>query len=184
MAGVRDVGACPLGFLEYAVPKVLVGASMKVIQADPLNKSHMRDVCWGAVQFARDVGRPDILPDIETIEGRLNLDAAIDALMKTGFVSIFLAYDGDKCVGGTGVMIAPYPFDATRKSADELFWWAARDAPARAGMALLYRMRRHIKECGASFAVMHHLPESPGAVPKIYQRMGLKLLQHTYAGAV
>jgi len=157
---------------------------MKVIQADPLNKMHMRDIRWGAVQFARDVGRPDILPDIETIEGRLNLDAAIDALIKTGLISIFLAYDDDKCVGGTGVMIAPYPFDPSHKSADELFWWAARDAPARAGMALLRRLRQHIKKHGVSFAVMHHLPGSPSAVPKIYKRMGLRLLQHTYAGAV
>lgn len=155
-----------------------------IIKADPQNPRHVSDIKRGAAHFAEHIGRPDIMPDVRSEEGRNNLEAAVDGMINLPSVTIFLAYQDDECVGGTGVLITPYIFDYTRTAADELFWWADASAHPRVGLKLLRTLHKFIKDEKCDLCVFHRMTNSPKPLQKIYERMGLSHLQTSFAGGV
>lgn len=157
---------------------------MRIMRADFNNGRHIVDIKEGCAAFAEHAGRSDILPDVSTEEGRNNLNLAIDRLLDLPGVVIFLSYHEGRCVGGVGILVTPYIFDYSRMMADELAWWSHDGAPSSTGVGLLLAVRDHIKNENVAFATFHSLMNSPAAIPKIYQRLGLTQLQSTYAGVL
>ena len=66
--------------------------------------------------------------------------------------------------------------------AEELMWWAAKDAPKTTGMRLLKFVKKRAKEKDADFITFSKLTSSPEKVGAVYERMGLREIESSYTG--
>ena len=112
-------------------------------------------------------------PDTEFVE-------AVSRIVILESVEILVAeYEGE-IVGGIGILYGPYIWNPKRLVAEELFWWAAKTAPLRAGWKLIYQAMKNIDERNA-IPMFSTLATSPQGVEKTYRRLGLKPVETKFA---
>lgn len=98
----------------------------------------------------------------------------LDRLIGAPNVFFMVATDGDRVVGGIGVMVAPSQTVQDKLLAQELFWYVDEDyRQTRVAMQLYRSAERWAKEVGAVAIAMALLEGSmPETVASMYERMG------------
>lgn len=106
--------------------------------------------------------------------------AATGVLLLHRGVVLIAERDG-KPVGMIGLVLAPFLFNAARKTAHEVMWWVDPDARAsRAGLLLIDQAERAARNCGAVSIQMIHLDTSPAAAAAVYKRRGYRMTESMY----
>lgn len=129
----------------------------------------------GAKDFASRVAFRSLLPADPTED--------IAQVMALDGLEVLVAEHDGRIAGGIGLMFAPYLWNRSILTADELFWWTASDAPFRTAVALLEAAFERIGVRGA-VPVFRKLATSPEGVERAYMRKGLELVETVYMGAV
>jgi hypothetical protein len=147
-----------------------------------IREAHKTDdlpaIMQGALAFAAESGFAAYLPASYT-----DFVEAVTTVVFMPCTTVFLAFEGDRCVGGIGILYSRFLWNHALRSADELFWWVSPDAPASIAMRLL--RQAHKDAVGkADVRTFADLPSSPAKVGKLYENMGMKLAQRTYLGRV
>ncbi len=125
----------------------------------------------GARDFADRVTFTHLFPT-----GDKEFTAAVGRIVTLPGVEILVAdYEG-KVVGGIGMLYAQYMWNPSKSVADELFWWAARDAPFRAAWYLIHEVMRRVRERKA-IPMFRALMTSPPGVEQIYRKFGMGPLE-------
>lgn len=99
---------------------------------------------------------------------------------------LLVAEEGDKVVGAAGALIAPLYWNHAKKQGVEIFWWLD---PEHRGGGNGKRLRRMLEDVarmrGADFWNMIALEASePEKVGAMYEKDGLKLVEHIYMKAL
>lgn len=128
----------------------------------------------GARDFVRRVAFRRLMPDDDALTG------AVARILTLDGVEILVADDDGTIVGGIGLLFAPYLWNPGVLTADELFWWAAPDAPYRAAHKLFRAAMARIEERGAE-PLFRALTTSPEGVDRMYRRAGLVPIEIVYA---
>ena len=84
-----------------------------------------------------------------------------------------------KVVGGIGTLYSPYMWNPDLLAADQIFWWAAEDAPFRTARTLLVESMNRIEDRNAMpvFRVPNTLPKG---IEKLYRRFNMVPTETTY----
>lgn len=106
----------------------------------------------------------------------------LDQLIGAPNVFFMVAEDGDKIVGGIGVVVAPSQTVQTKLLAQELFWYVDEDyRHTRVAIQLYRSAERWAKEVGAVAITMALLEGSmPDAVAEMYVRMGYEQVERIF----
>lgn len=131
----------------------------------------------GARDFISRVAFRDLMPDDD------GLVKAIAKIISLDGLEILVAEHDGQVVAGIGLLFQPWHWNPDILLADELFWWAAQDAPFRAAHMLMVEAMRVIDEKQA-LPVFRALETSPDGVARMYQRMGLKPIETVYMGGL
>lgn len=131
----------------------------------------------GAKDFISRVRFQEMMPDDD------KLTAAIGRIVTLPGMEITVAEHDGEIVGGLGMLYAPYLWNPDLLTAEELFWWAAPDAPKTAAMRLFRKVKADISAKGA-VPVFRALETSPPGVAKVYERAGMTPIETIYMGAV
>jgi ribosomal protein S18 acetylase RimI-like enzyme len=116
-------------------------------------------------------GIADFNPDSAEKLGRLLLDQGV----------LLVAERDDKLVGVIGLVIAPFPFNETRKTAHEVLWWVEPEhRDSGAGVELLREMVQACQYRGATAIQMLCLATSPPQAAALYERMGFIHSESSY----
>ena len=94
-------------------------------------------------------------------------------------MEILIAEHEEKAVGGIGTLYSPYMWNPEITVADQLFWWAAENAPFRTAKVLIDETMRRIDERGAMplFRIPNTLSQGIG---KLYRRLNMIPVETTY----
>ena len=106
--------------------------------------------------------------------------AAIGRIMVLEGMEIILAEHETRIVGGIGILLAPFLWNPEILAADELFWWAYKNAPFRTGACLIDEAMKRIDKKGA-IPMFRVLENSPKGVEKLYRRKGMKPIETMFA---
>lgn len=138
----------------------------------------LSDIIQGAMSFAAESGLAEYLPKsyVEFVEG-------ISAILFLPDVTVFLAYEGDRCVGGIGLIYSRFLWNLKLRTAEELFWWTSPDAPPTAAMRLLNAAFQDAVG-KADIRTFASLTTSPDKVARVYAKKGLRPVQQQYIGRV
>lgn len=127
----------------------------------------------GARDFISRVPYPEMMPDEEgTAE-------AIGRIITMENVEILVVEHEGKVVAGMGFLYTPSLWNPAITIAEELFWWAGRDAPFKAARMLFDAAMQRIEEQGAT-PVLHALSNSPDGVERLYRKAGLLPVETTF----
>lgn len=132
----------------------------------------------GAAAFAREADLADVLAE----PGSPDFDRAVMRILHIPGVKVLLADHDGEIVGGIGFIHAPYIWNPDRLVSDEIFWWTATGAPARAALALFSGMFAAGDIAGVTVWICSKLMNSPPAVDAVYRRRGLRPRQVSYVG--
>lgn len=132
----------------------------------------------GARAFASSIDASDILPPLDSDP----FSAAVLRSVQLPGATVFLAEENGVCVGGLGVLVAPFFWNTEEISADELFWWVRPGANPRAAGLLFRAAMSAAKEAGASIVSFSELISSPAGVGRVYKRAGMRPMQTVYIG--
>lgn len=128
----------------------------------------------GARDFVSRMGDRSFLPETED-----GLTEAVAGLVTQPFVEVTVAEHDGRVVGGIGFSLTPHIWNPRRLFAEELFWWAAPDAPAfTAGRLIRHVRARYRGHLGA----MHALGTSPEGIHRLYRAMGFVPSSTAYLG--
>lgn len=97
-------------------------------------------------------------------------------------VTVLLATEGDRVVGGLGVSIHPFLWNQDVKSMDELFFWVHPDAPSTTALRLLRSAQSLAKNEGVGITAFAALLTSPSKIGGVYKKMGLEPVQVSFMG--
>ncbi len=129
----------------------------------------------GARDFVARIGKPFLYPaDPDEFE------AALRRIINLDLVEVHLARQGQRVVGGLGLLIAPFAWNPERLLAEEIFFWCAGDAPPVAALRLLRTGFASAKARGASHFMMHAMSTSPAKFHSVLERLGFEPLQSSY----
>ena len=110
------------------------------------------------------------------------------ALLGNPAFRVFVAEDNGAIVAGIGLAESPFMWYPEMTSVEELFWWAAPDAPPRAAIAVLrhaVNWARSRAPKGEVFLTMKYMQDSsPATVGRIYDRMGLHHVEISQSGVI
>ena len=98
-------------------------------------------------------------------------------------VDIIVAEDDGVIVSGLGVFYSPLFWNPNVMHAEELFWWAAEDAPKSAAMRVLRFAIAgidNIQYDGKKMISFKSLTSSPPSVGKVYEHLGLREIETSY----
>lgn len=109
-------------------------------------------------------------------------EASIRQVFAVPFVEVYVAEHDGRFVGSLGAIYAPYLWNQDRLTMDELFFWVADGAPNRTALRLLRHTLKRAKEKGVSLISFKTLRNSPDGVERVYETMGLRKIETTYAG--
>ena len=106
----------------------------------------------------------------------------LDQLIGAPNVFFMVAEDGDKIVGGIGVVVAPSQTVQTKLLAQELFWYVDEDyRHTRVAIQLYLSAERWAKDVGAVAITMALLEGSmPDTVAEMYTRMGYEQVERIF----
>ena len=133
----------------------------------------------GAKDFIERMDFKEFLPDSET-----EFSDNIGRVMSYDFVEVTVAEHEGDIVGGIGMSYIPCLWNPKSVMAEELFWWASKDAPKTTALRLLRFIKDRASSAGANFLSFKKLTSSPIGVSKVYKRMGLRELETTFIGGL
>jgi GNAT superfamily N-acetyltransferase len=123
------------------------------------NQTHYSDFC------AYDFGSAAVLFDIMLRDG----------------VFLVAEQDGD-VIGMVGLVVVPFMFNPSKRSAHEVVWYVDPSArAARAGPALMAAVEPACRALNVDVIHMLHLSSSPSGAARMYERLGLKRTETTYS---
>lgn len=128
----------------------------------------------GARDFASRIAFRSLLPN----DDAAFTEAVARIMALDGLEAIVAEHEG-LVVAGIGVLFAPYLWNPAVTVGDELFWWAARDAPYGAGPKVAEEALRRIEERGA-VPLFRALQTSPRGVGRFYRRIGLQPVEVSF----
>jgi hypothetical protein len=106
--------------------------------------------------------------------------ASLTRFMETGMFAGLVA-DNGHIVGMIGGIISPVYFNYSHVSGEELFWYAAPDAPQMTGIKLLKAMECEVRERGCRSWQMKSLARLGGErMVQLYDRMGYRKAEHSF----
>ena len=107
------------------------------------------------------------------------LMSALSHLVALPGMEILIAEHEDKVVGGIGTLYSEYLWNPDLLSADQIFWWAAENAPFRTARVLLLEAMKRIDARNAMpiFRVPNTLPKG---IEKLYRRLNMIPTETTY----
>lgn len=109
----------------------------------------------------------------------LSADAIGRMLIEHGV--LLVAEVGDRVVGMVGLMVAPFLFNHSLKTAHEVMWWVDEDMRDKgAGIALLRAVEPACRGKGAVAIQMIHLSNSPPQASALYERLGFGHSESSY----
>ena len=118
---------------------------------------------------------PDLLPTGDA------LTEAIGRVMALPSLEVLLSIEGGETVGGIGILYVPFLWNPDILTAEELFWWTARDAPFRTAHKLFTQAMKQIEEKHA-VPMFRTLQTSPDGVARLYARAGMRPVETLYMG--
>lgn len=118
----------------------------------------------------------EFLPDNDS-----DLSYAIGFVLNLPGMEVLLAERDGEVVGGIGLLFAPPLWNPKGLVMDELFWWAAEDAPQVAALRLIRTAMRMAKK-RAAIPSFRSLSSSPPGVDRLYRVMGLRPVETVYMG--
>jgi hypothetical protein len=130
----------------------------------------------GAKDFISRMDYTDFLP--ETEEG---LVAAIGRILSIPGIEVTLAEHEGRVVGGLGMFYGPHIWNPNVISAEEIFLWAANDAPKSAALRLIRAVVADIKARNA-LPTFKKLTSSPKRLESVYHRLGLRPVETAFMG--
>ena len=131
----------------------------------------------GALAFISQMEFDAFLPD----EG---LAYEIGRVLTLPGMEVLVAEHEGEIVGGIGLLFAPFLWNSTRLSMEELFWWAAPDAPTTTALRLLRATEKRREQVGATIVTFKALTSSPKSIGRLYARMGLQPVDTSYMKVV
>lgn len=120
-----------------------------------------------AHEFAERAAPWTRLPDDDEVLGRI-----MTRVVGLGDVDVLLADDDGRVAGGLAMLYTPYLWNPSVTVAEELFWFARRDAPLGTGGRLLNEAMRRVRGRDA-IPMFRALVTSPPGVAAAYRRYGL-----------
>lgn len=135
-------------------------------------------VTAGAVDFARHVNLPDIVP-----QDRETLAVALAHLIGLPSFEIWLAEHDHRVVGGIGLLFAPFTWNRARVVMSELFIWCHDDAPKTTFLSLLRKTDERKADWNATVTEFVRLENNGTGIESVYRRMGMKPVQRVWMGA-
>ena len=129
----------------------------------------------GARNFVERVAFKSMIPKDEAVFIR-----AVGRIISLSGFELLLAEHEDRVVGGIGILYTPYQWNPEIIVAEELFWWAAEDAPYRTGYLLIEEAMKRITERNA-IPVFRKLTTSPDGVKKLYAKYGMTQVETVFA---
>lgn len=94
---------------------------------------------------------------------------------------VLVAENDGQVVGGIGIFYTPLLWNDDILTAEEHFWWVAKDAPFKTGINLINQAMKNIEEKGA-IPMFKALSTSPKGVDKIYRKFGMEPVETLYMG--
>jgi len=113
----------------------------------------------------------------ETLE---ELQAAFKKILTSDIVETFVVEHEDRLVAALGIAMVPYLWNPKRLMAEQVFWWAAEDAPFGAAHSLFEMAMSYCMVKGAVPLFM--APAEPDGRNRLFQKRGLRAVQTVYVG--
>ena len=132
-----------------------------------------------ARDFISRMDNTEYLPDDDVFEKYAKMLVASDT------VEIVVAEERGVVVAGLGIALSPFLWNPEMLQGEELFWWAAPDAPRTAAIRVFKETINRIKRSpfrGRTIACFKRLTSSPKSVASLYERMGLREVETNYVG--
>jgi hypothetical protein len=152
---------------------------MIVRLADP--QADQEQILIGLRDFVSRMEFTDFLPPDHLFE-----PFVVQLLSNPAIETSVVEHEG-RLVAGLGLAYIPFVWNPQLTQADEMFFWAAPDAPTAAAMKVLRFSLSRIRERAAVtgeniMASFRKLTSSPQALSRVYGRMGLREVETTYIG--
>ena len=128
------------------------------------------------VEGARDFANRTPIQSLLT--GNTFTEAVSRIVTLPDFELIVAEHDG-VVVGGIGIFYTPLLWNSDFLTAEEHFWWTAKDAPFRTGKALLNQAMINIEEKGA-IPMFKSLSTSHKGVDRAYRKFGMEPVETLY----
>lgn len=141
-------------------------------------ESDATSIINGAKDFISRMDYTGFLPKTE--EG---LVSAIGHILSVQGVEVTVAEHDGRVVGGLGMFYGRHIWNPDIESAEEIFWWASKDAPKSAALRLLRAVVKDVKERGA-LATFKKLTSSPQKLDSVYLRLGLRPVETSFTGFI
>jgi hypothetical protein len=112
-------------------------------------------------------------------------DEYIIKILSVPEIEVIAADDDGRLVAGIGISYTQFLWNPGLVHADELFWWAAEDAPPTAAIRVFKHAMKSIKDAERKdkvFTSFKALTSSPDSVKSLYKRMGLREIETNFVG--
>lgn len=146
--------------------------------ADVRNESEQ--IIVGVRDFISRMDFTDYIP-----EDREWFEKYIIEVLSSDTIEVVVAEDNGIIVAGLGMAYGPMLWNPGLVQAEELFWWAAEDAPPTAALRVLRNIMDRVKDgsnSGRTFVSFKRLTSSPEGVGRVYEKMGLREVETNYVG--
>lgn len=151
---------------------------MEIRLADVRNEKEQ--ILVGVRDFVSRMDFAEFLPDDKEW-----FEAYVIELLSSPNIEVIVAEHDERIVAGIGMAYSPLLWNPGVLQAEELFWWAAQDAPQTAAIRVLHAARaRAAGKDEKTFVAFKALTSSPESVRRIYTKMGLREVETSYIGAV
>ena len=128
------------------------------------------------MEGARDFANRTPIKSLLT--GNSFIEAVSRVLTLPGFEVLLAEYKG-QVVGGIGILYGPLLWNSDFLTAEEHFWWTAKDAPFGTGKALMNQTMAIINIKDA-IPMFKSLSTSHKGVDRIYRRFGMEPVETLY----
>lgn len=130
------------------------------------------------------ISRMDFTPFLP--EDDAEFDEHILTLMSRENFDVIVADDEGELVAGIGIVYSQLLWNPGVLHAEEVFWWAAQDAPQTAAARVLKAALGMIKEIEHPRRLVSFkaLTTSPESVQRLYGKMGLREVETSYMGVI
>lgn len=142
-----------------------------IIRNADLKKDAM-DIVDGARDFASRTPIQSLLDDDKFLK-------SVSSVVTMPNFEVLVAEHNEQVVGGIGIFYAPLIWNSDILTAEEHFWWVAKDAPFKTGITLINQVMKNIEERGA-IPIFKSLSTSPKGVDKVYRRFGMDPVETVY----
>ena len=134
------------------------------------------EIAQGIIQWARSQARQDLFPASD-----LGIVRALERLLALPGIVVLVTEHEERVVAFFGLIFTPFVWNLNRLVGEQVFWWAAPDAPYRAAHALF---EAALLECEMREAVpVFKAPVEGGpGLARLFTRRGLRKTETVYIG--